>query len=64
MVNEVGLVKNGEFSDVISIEFREFEDGSVLLMIWLLESIDEYGVKFNIVINNLMLLNDIVKYDK
>lgn len=62
--NEVGLAKNGEFSDAISIEFRELEDGSAPLMTWPPESTDEYGAKFNIAINNLTLLNDIAKHDK
>ena len=62
--NEVGLAKNGEFSDVINIEFRELEDGSAPLMTWPPKSTDEYGAKFNIAINNLTLLNDITKHDK
>ena len=62
--NGVGLAKNGEFSDAISIEFRELEDGSAPLMTWPPESTDDYGPKFSIAINNLTLLNDLTKHDK
>ncbi|WP_375278978.1 hypothetical protein [Alteromonas australica] len=62
--NEIGKAQNGEFSDVINIEFRELEDGSAPLMAWPPEVADEYGPKLNIAINNLVSLNEFTIHDR
>ncbi len=61
--NAVGMAQNGEFSDAINIEFREFNDGSAPLMTWPPETVDEYGPKLTIAVNNLTPLNDFSVHD-
>lgn len=61
--NAVGMAQNGEFSDAINIEFREFNDGSAPLMTWPPETVDEYGPKLTIAVNNLTPLNDSTAHD-
>ena len=61
--NNVGIAQNGEFSDAINIEFREFDDGSSPLMAWPPETADEYGFKLNIAIDDLTPLDDFTAHD-
>ncbi|XLP06770.1 hypothetical protein ACI7YQ_16825 [Alteromonas marina] len=61
--NAVGMAQNGEFSDAIDIEFRELSDGSAPLMTWPPETVDEYGPKLTVAIDNLALLNDFATHD-
>jgi len=62
--NSVGYAANGEFSDKLSIEFRELDDGSAPLLTWPPEESDEYGPVFNIMLDDKDILVELVQQDR
>jgi len=61
--NTVGEAKNGEFSDNLSLEFRELGDGSAPLLTWPPENIDEYGPILTVSLNDKEALVKLAQQD-
>jgi len=61
--NTVGEAENGEFSDNLSLEFRELGDGSAPLLTWPPENIDEYGPILTVSLNDKEALVELAQQD-
>ena len=52
------------FCDAISLEFREQEDGTVPLLTWPPETVDEHGPKFTVSLSDLDNLPEVARADR
>ena len=52
------------FCDAISLEFREQEDGTVPLLTWPPETVDEHGPKFTVSLSGLDNLSEVARSDR